>query len=103
MAVTQLMTHFHVQEASNVSSDFLVIGVGLPRTGTSSMRLALVQLFGGSCYHMINIFHGDKVDWDHWQKALDDLDKEEKSISDQVWIDVQLKLDPRILFKQLPP
>jgi hypothetical protein len=84
MAVTQLMTHFHVQEASNVSSDFLVIGVGLPRTGTSSMRLALVQLFGGSCYHMINIFHGDKVDWDHWQKALDDLDKEEKSISDQV-------------------
>ena len=29
-----------------------VIGAGLPRTGTSSLRLALEQLLGGRCYHM---------------------------------------------------
>ncbi|MEZ4614775.1 MAG: sulfotransferase [Caldilineaceae bacterium] len=29
-----------------------IIGAGLPRTGTSSLRTALEQLLGGNCYHM---------------------------------------------------
>lgn len=29
-----------------------VVGAGLPRTGTSSLRQALERLLGGRCYHM---------------------------------------------------
>jgi hypothetical protein len=29
-----------------------IVGAGLPRTATSSLRLALEQLLGGRCYHM---------------------------------------------------
>ena len=33
----------------------LVIGAGLPRTGTLSTRLALAQLLKGKVYHMNNL------------------------------------------------
>jgi Sulfotransferase domain len=29
-----------------------VVGAGLPRTGTQSLRTALEYLLGGQCYHM---------------------------------------------------
>jgi hypothetical protein len=32
-----------------------VIGAGLPRTGTQSLKLALERLLGGQCYHMSEI------------------------------------------------
>jgi hypothetical protein len=32
-----------------------VIGAGLPRTGTNSLRLALQRLLGGECYHMFTV------------------------------------------------
>jgi hypothetical protein len=32
-----------------------VVGAGLPRTGTDSLRNALGQLLGGTCYHMREI------------------------------------------------
>jgi Sulfotransferase domain len=32
-----------------------VIGAGLPRTGTNSLRLALTQLLGGECHHMFAV------------------------------------------------
>ena len=32
-----------------------VVGAGLPRTGTHSLKLALEQLLGGHCYHMSEI------------------------------------------------
>ncbi|HEU0291677.1 MAG TPA: sulfotransferase, partial [Anaerolineales bacterium] len=32
-----------------------VIGAGLPRTGTHSLKLALEHLLGGDCYHMREI------------------------------------------------
>jgi hypothetical protein len=32
-----------------------VVGAGLPRTGTHSLKLALEELLGGPCYHMIEI------------------------------------------------
>ena len=56
-----------------------VIGAGLPRTGTTSMKAALERLGFGPCYHMFEIMtnpdHADRwlpvatdpttVDWDH--------------------------------------
>src|SRR5436190_16050817 len=54
-----------------------VVGVGLGRTGTNSLKLALEQLLGGPCYHMFELIahpqqvplweralRGEKVDWD---------------------------------------
>lgn len=33
-----------------------VVGAGLPRTGTASLKLALEELLGGPCYHMSDVF-----------------------------------------------
>jgi len=33
-----------------------VIGAGLGRTGTMSLKLALERLLGGPCYHMVEVF-----------------------------------------------
>jgi len=54
-----------------------VVGAGLGRTGTHSLKLALEQLLGGPCYHMIEVFGhpehipvwrdaalGQPTDWD---------------------------------------
>lgn len=39
-----------------------VIGAGLPRTGTMSLKLALERLLAGPCYHMREVFaHPDHV------------------------------------------
>ncbi len=65
-----------------------VIGAGLARTGTTSLKLALEQLLGGPCYHMFELFaHPDHIpawhqaargqhpDWDEllhgYQAAVD--------------------------------
>lgn len=53
-----------------------VVGAGLGRTGTMSLKLALEQLLDGPCYHMIEVFgrpdiaetwlrasEGDSPDW----------------------------------------
>jgi len=37
-------------------STILVIGAGLPRTGTMSLAQALQTLLGGECYHMKSVF-----------------------------------------------
>ena len=56
-----------------------VVGAGLPRTGTSSLKRALEHLLAGPCYHMSAItghpfdlgagwdraLAGDAPDWDH--------------------------------------
>lgn len=56
-----------------------VVGAGLPRTGTSSLKAALERLLGGRCHHMSVIprhpfdlgpgwrraLRGETVDWDH--------------------------------------
>ena len=54
-----------------------VVGAGLGRTGTHSLKVALEQLLGGPCYHMVEVFghpehvpmwhaafRGEPVDWD---------------------------------------
>jgi Sulfotransferase domain len=65
-----------------------IIGSGLGRTGTYSLKLALEQLGFGNCYHMIELFKmpdnviyfekaekGDPVDWpqlfEGYQSAVD--------------------------------
>src|SRR5437899_3151256 len=48
-----------------------VVGAGLGRTGTHSLKIALEQLVGGSCYHMIEVF-GRPDDIAVWQDAVDD-------------------------------
>ncbi len=54
-----------------------VLGAGLGRTGTLSLKVALERLLGGRCYHMVELFsrpqdiglwheavHGSLPDWD---------------------------------------
>src|SRR6478752_4504899 len=53
-----------------------VVGAGVGRTGTHSLKVALEQLLGGTCHHMIEVFgrpdqiegftaaiDGEPVDW----------------------------------------
>ena len=50
-----------------------VIGAGLPRTGTRSLRAALETLLGGQCYHMSTLFERDpEAEVPMWQAAVDD-------------------------------
>lgn len=45
-----------------------VIGAGLGRTGTMSLKIALEQLGLGPCYHMVECFPKGPA---HWQKWVD--------------------------------
>ncbi|MCZ6709581.1 MAG: sulfotransferase family protein [Gammaproteobacteria bacterium] len=48
-----------------------VIGAGLGRTGTSSLKIALEMLLSGPCYHMFELFQRPD-DVSTWQAAVDD-------------------------------
>ena len=45
------------QKASEAG--YVVIGAGLPRTGTTTTRHALGVLLEGKCHHMYEVFMGD--------------------------------------------
>jgi hypothetical protein len=45
-----------------------VVGAGLGRTGTNSLKLALEQLLGGRCYHMFELTQRD-ADLPAWEAA----------------------------------
>lgn len=77
----------HYEEQKKTNAGFVLIGAGLPRTGTSSTRAALAILLDGACYHMVNVFGGTKEDWNHWDRALDEINKKEKTITDEEWVD----------------
>jgi sulfotransferase family protein len=47
-----------------------VVGAGLGRTGTHSLQLALQQLLGGRCYHMMEVF-GRPEDIPIWHAAAE--------------------------------
>ena len=47
-----------------------VIGAGLGRTGTASLKLALQQLLGGRCYHMSECF-GRSANPPQWLQAAE--------------------------------
>ena len=50
--------------------DLAVVGAGVGRTGTHSLKLALEQLLGAPCHHMIEIF-GDPTQVPAWVDAID--------------------------------
>jgi hypothetical protein len=45
-----------------------VVGAGVGRTGTKSLKLALEQLLGGPCYHMVDVFPNPEH-VPHWHAA----------------------------------
>ena len=51
-------------------ADFSVIGAGLPRTGTVSLKAALSIILDGACYHLANVAASQEVDLLHWEKAI---------------------------------
>jgi hypothetical protein len=56
-----------------------VIGAGLGRTGTSSLKTALEQLLGGRCYHMYEV-RARPEDVPRWERALAGSDEEWEGI-----------------------
>ena len=52
--------------------ELVVLGAGLPRTGTASLSEALKILLGGECYHMFTVFSSKPSDPDvaFWNGAL---------------------------------
>ena len=68
---------------------FIVIGAGLPRTGTASMQNALSILLKGPVYHMKEVrknFKNGFNDMEFWSEAS----QKQKSLKD--WIDFFLSL-----------
>ena len=54
-----------------LNEKFIVLGAGLPRTGTLSLKTALEHLLDGPCYHMMPfIMDGGNYDAKHWIDAL---------------------------------
>lgn len=45
-----------------------VVGAGLGRTGTNSLKVALERLLGGRCYHMLELIERPG-DTEHWERA----------------------------------
>lgn len=58
------------------SKEFVLIGAGLPRTGTLSTRAALSILLQGRCYHMASVMESHQ-DHHHWRKAILGQDNKE--------------------------
>src|SRR5258706_12215987 len=47
-----------------------VVGAGVGRTGTHSLKLALEQLLGGRCHHMMEMF-GNESQIAGWTEAIE--------------------------------
>jgi hypothetical protein len=45
-----------------------VVGAGLGRTGTNSLKVALERLLGGRCYHMVELIERPS-DTEYWERA----------------------------------
>jgi len=61
-----------------------VVGAGVGRTGTASLKLALEQLLGGRCHHMLEILH-DPAQVPGWTEAMDGRDVDwQELLSDYV-------------------
>ncbi|VDP42405.1 unnamed protein product [Schistosoma margrebowiei] len=54
-------------------TSLLVIGAGLPRTGTMSMKKALETIFSQPCYHGFEIMTGRQRDIPKWQMLVDEV------------------------------
>ncbi|CAI2731957.1 unnamed protein product [Schistosoma spindalis] len=58
---------------SENSTSLVVIGAGLPRTGTKSLKEALEIIYSQPCYHMIEIVTKKRCDVNKWQTLLDEV------------------------------
>lgn len=73
-----------------------VIGVGFPRTGTSSLKCALDQL-GFHCYHMFEI-HKHPSHVSLWLRVFDEKENREQ-LFEEIFLDYQATVDcPSIIF-----
>ena len=59
-----------------------VVGAGLPRTGTSSLRVALEQLLGGRCCHMSAIPNHPFDLGDSWDRVIKQANPDWDAIMD---------------------
>ncbi len=73
-----------MSSASEEKEELLVIGAGLPRTGTTSLSVALPMLLGGKCYHMANVLKGSRTEGQFWMEMVG---PEKKTRSPQEWKD----------------
>ena len=55
-----------------------MIGAGLPRTGTTSMKSALSILLDGPIYHMFEVFKNGDVDRKFWIEACHQKKKDKE-------------------------
>lgn len=53
-----------------------IIGAGLPRTGTSSLKLAIERLIGEPCYHMFEVIEHRDTHGPLWHQIVVDGDLE---------------------------
>ncbi|VDQ08358.1 unnamed protein product [Trichobilharzia regenti] len=60
---------------SQTAETLIVIGAGLPRTGTTSMKIALEILLNQPCYHMAEIVTKRHCDILKWQSLIDEANK----------------------------
>ncbi|CAH8613894.1 unnamed protein product [Schistosoma haematobium] len=60
---------------STTSTTIQVIGAGLPRTGTNSMKKALEIIYSKPCYHMYEIIFKKQSDISIWQQLIDETHK----------------------------
>ncbi|KAK4468400.1 hypothetical protein MN116_000205, partial [Schistosoma mekongi] len=68
-----------IEMTSDTSTSLLVIGAGLPRTGTTSMKRALEILLGKPCYYMIDIMTRKHEDIGKWQQLIDEVNKSSRN------------------------
>ncbi|KAK4468847.1 hypothetical protein MN116_008012 [Schistosoma mekongi] len=77
---------------SKLSTSLSVIGAGLPRTGTLSMKNALEIIYCQPCYHMYEIIFNKQDDIKRWQTILNmKLSRTSSSSSNDVIIENSLK------------
>jgi hypothetical protein len=48
-----------------------VVGAGLGRTGTHTLKVVLERLLGGPCHHMVEVFTNAEVQLPLWTKAVE--------------------------------
>lgn len=56
----------------------MIVGAGLGRTGTNSLKLALERLLGAPCYHLKDLYYRRNVDVAKWMEIEEHFDKEGK-------------------------
>ena len=72
----------------NDEDGLLVIGVGLPRTGTTSLSHALSFLLRGSCFHGSRLPNLTNEEYDFWLRALGNNTSQEQFPSINEWRNV---------------